>query len=156
MKQKESIDYAQATFKYEQEAKLNNTFRNRMWLLFEVPTSSVNATRLNVVKMFIIACSLLLLIVQSMSMFNDYGQDSRLCRQVINFYCEKLGSDTFRKANPACFAHEAKLLNSNGTLAYPGCRSLTPSTFDSCGFPNADLVSFVSQLMDQMNTTFRQ
>ena len=48
LKQKEGIDYAQATFKYEQEAKLNNTFRNRMWLLFEVPTSSVNATRLNV------------------------------------------------------------------------------------------------------------
>ena len=75
LKQKEAIDYAQATFKHEQEAKLPTLF-DRMWLLFEVPTSSVNATRLNVVKMFIIACSLLLLIVQSMSMLNDYGQDS--------------------------------------------------------------------------------
>ncbi len=136
--QMQVLDYAQKTFKYEQAAKLDKSFRNRMWLLFEVPTSSVNAKRFNMIKMFIIASSLFLLIVQSMSMFNDYGEDSRLCKQVINYYCNKLDDSLATQAlNPACFSHEAEV--GGKTLQYPGCRGLTASTFDDCGFPNAEL-----------------
>ena len=131
-------DYAQTTFQYEQEAKLDKTFRNTMWLIFEVPTSSTTASRFNFFKMFIIATSLLLLIIQSMSMFNYYAEDSRMCRQIVNFYCEKLDSSPeTQKLNPACFKHDVEIAGE--TINYPGCRGLTASTFNDCGFPNAQL-----------------
>ena len=133
---KKGEDYNMQTFKFEQRAKLENKLSDQLWLLFEVPNSSRNASTFNYVKMFVIFLSLLLLTFQSQSTYNDYGEDRRLCKQIINSYCNKL-KDTpeVRENNKACFEHTYTGLDGIDGV-YPGCRGLTHLTFSQCGFPN--------------------
>ena len=128
-------DYATQTFRFEQKAKLSWSIRDKLWLCFEVPNSSMKATWFNNFKMFIIFFSLMVLSIQSQSQYNDYGEDSRMCHQVINSYCNLLDENNAEHVakSPACFARKV------GSVEYPGCRSLDTTSYTQCGFPNPQL-----------------
>jgi len=128
-------DYATQTYRFEQKAKLSRSIRDKLWLCFEVPKSSLKAVWFNNFKMFIIFFSLMVLSIQSQSQYNNYGEDSRMCHQVINSYCNLLDKNNAEHVakNPACFARKV------GSVEYPGCRGLGTTSYEQCGFPNPDI-----------------
>ncbi len=102
-------------------------WRSKLWLLFEAPDSSRAAFVMRLVRLFFTSAALLLVFVESMPELNEYGPDSRMCRSVVNWYCNWI-STCIEK--PGTFGLESACSNAWSDLVYsqvdvdalnPGC-----------------------------------
>ena len=99
----------------------------------DVPWHSTASKRIRTFRLLITLGSLILLYLETVPAFNEYGPSTRMCRQIISFHCSKVEDTEWNRLyNPVCFE--------NKKTGYPGCRNIqTPSNFEECGFPNYEL-----------------
>jgi hypothetical protein len=134
-------------------AQVNKHWRSQLWLLMESPESSRAAFIVRIVRLIMTSLALMLVLAESMPEMNNYGQHSRPCKNVINWYCEWVttchdsrdvfgmsscentwSSEVYTQAdinalNPGCFK--------NVTLGYGGCLGEMDGEYSQCDFPNA-------------------
>ena len=134
------------------EAQVNNHWRSKLWLLMESPESSKSAFVVRIVRLVMTSLALGLVLAESMPELNAYGEDSRSCRNVVNWYCEWVTSchsskNVFGSSNcenlwsPITYTQEEiNALNqgcfANETLGYGGCLGDMDGDFSQCDFPN--------------------
>lgn len=134
-------------------ATVNKHWRSKLWLLMESPESSRAAFIVRIVRLVMTSLALMLVLTESMPEMNNYGENSRSCKNVVNWYCEWVttcqstssvfgmntcentwSSEVYSQAdinalNPGCFK--------NATLGYGGCLGTMDEDFSQCDFPNA-------------------
>jgi hypothetical protein len=139
----------QRAIRYAEESK---DCRSRLWLMVEVPWYSRLSKVVRGGRLVFTLLSLILLYCETMPVFNKYGPETRLCKQVVNYHCGKVPeTPEGRDTNPLCFP--------NATANYSGCRGIvTPSEFIECGFPTngatsaSSGVDFSCALHNETNT----
>ena len=100
----------------------------------DVPWHSKSSKCVRLSRLLITLGSLILLYIETMPAFNRYGTNTRMCRQIVSFHCNKVKNTTIdRLKNPMCFKNE--------TNGYKGCRqeSHHGTDYEQCGFPNVEL-----------------
>jgi len=88
--------------KYICDAMYNDTNRDRLWLLLEVPQSGHWAGRLSNFMIVVILGSIGLFVMESVPQFTIYGEGTGACEHIVEMFCEE-PSNMDRSANPACF-----------------------------------------------------
>ncbi|GMH61803.1 hypothetical protein TrST_g1046 [Triparma strigata] len=97
------------------DAMYNDSLRDRLWLLLEVPESSKRAKFLSYFMIIVIISSIALFMMESIPQFTMYRENSEACMHVVEMYCEdKYGVP---EVNPGCFVY-----NSSSTRLRFGCR----------------------------------
>ena len=117
-----------------EEAEKSEDCRSKLWLLMDVPWHSRWSKIIRKGRLLVTLISLILLYFETLPAFNEYGPNSRICKQVVNFHCSNVPDTPFERyiRNPMCF--------NNSATNYNGCRGIqTPSDFSECGFPNKKL-----------------
>eukprot|EP00943_MAST-04B_sp_MAST-4B-sp1_P000038 g38.t1 len=128
MIQKGRDSYLKAEYKklLETTPKENITFRDRLWIRCELKSASKLSRQLYNMRMFVMLVCVLTSFAHTMQSFNNYGEDSYLCKQVVNRYCLKINAvatDSIKASNPGCFPDD--------TTGYGGCIG----TLDDCDWP---------------------
>lgn len=76
------------------------SFRSRMWMLLELPSSSREARGLQYVLMFLIMLSVFTLYTQTLTSMSIYGEKTDICGKVVNLYCADKHDP---ELDPGCF-----------------------------------------------------
>lgn len=89
-------------------ARNKKSIRSKIWLLMEVKDSSKWARRLHNLRLLVTALSILVCFAETMPEMNDFGEESRVCSQVVGYYCERNMSTPIA---PAVFDDDQEALN---------------------------------------------
>lgn len=124
-------------------AKTSRKTRDKIWLFLHDPKNSRGASWFRLIQLTVVWMSIMLVGMETTPELNQYGEQTRMCKQVVTYFCDKLdaNNETHRQNNPACFPQNnaPRLGNvSNTTKPYAGCRNLG-GEFHKCGFPDLDL-----------------
>eukprot|EP01040_Poterioochromonas_malhamensis_P023352 gene23352-28613_t len=95
--------------KMERVSRDPNSWRSRIWILLEMPSSSREARALQVLLIVLISISIFALYTQTVTKLTRYGESTFICEELVEVYC---GDKTSAVLDPACYAHYP-----NGTLS---------------------------------------
>jgi hypothetical protein len=101
---------------------------DKVWMALEVPESGKAAACNNYVRWTVMFLAIIGSFLQTMPQVNHYGEDTYLCRKVVNTFCKRVeasGNAEYIAQNPACFAEGD----------YAGC----VDSIDKCAFPSVSL-----------------
>jgi len=98
-----------------------NSFRNRMWILLELPQSSSEARMLQFLLVVLVVVSIFSLFTQTILKLTPYGESTDICGLLLSQYCS---DKTDPLLDPGCFTQAPPPL---GGVLYP----LQHLTFDS-------------------------
>ncbi len=134
-----------------------NDCRSKLWLLMEVQGSSRWARWLHNLRLFVTAMSILVCFAETMPEMNDFGEDSRICKQVVGYYCGKTqmtaNSET-KVLNPGCFGvsdsnmlsmyeHANQIVNQTMFTKYTGCENADINKPENtCSFGSTSSIGF--------------
>ena len=90
--------------KYICDAMYKNTWRDRTWLLLEVPQSGPMATRISNFMITVIMGSIALFVFESVPAFTTYGEGTAACENIVKMYCEE-PANSDATLNPGCFKY---------------------------------------------------
>lgn len=83
------------------------TFRDKLWLLLEVPTSSLKASRWHSTTLFMALSSIALFYSETLPEFQNYGIGTTVCKLVAETYCGGGALD------PGCFVQNDGFVGKN-------------------------------------------
>ncbi|GMH65128.1 hypothetical protein TL16_g04122 [Triparma laevis f. inornata] len=89
------------------DAMYNDSLRDRLWLLLEVPESSRRAKFLQFFMINVIIFSIALFMMESIPQFTTYRENSLACMNVVEMYCEDKYSNF--ELNPGCFVYNTSV-----------------------------------------------
>ena len=120
------------------EAKNSEKCRDKVWLVMNEhgPSQSTAAKWFRNIQMMVIGVSILVVGIETTPEFNKYGPTTRICHQVVSYYCQNYvdaNNPAHVLANPGCFPMAVQV---NGeTIQYKGCQ-VTDGDYTKCDFPN--------------------
>jgi hypothetical protein len=91
------------------------SWKNRIWILLELPHSSKEAKTLQIVLIFLIMFSIFILYTQTSINLSLYGESTEMCGKVLQLYCQDKFDNT---ADTGCFAHFPNGTVSSAPLAF--------------------------------------
>ena len=136
-------------------AKESNRCRDKVWLVMNEngPNSSRASRWFRNIQMFIVGLSILVVGVETTPEFNMYGPTTRICKQVVSYYCGRFVDESNPEhvlKNPGCFPLEITV---NGIeVPYKGCMVGDNQFEDQCDFPNVDAAMTCVSELNQTTT----
>jgi hypothetical protein len=136
-------------------AKESNRCRDKVWLVMNEngPNSSRASRWFRNIQMFIVGISILVVGVETTPEFNMYGPTTRICKQVVSYYCGRFVDESNPEhvlKNPGCFPLEITV---NGIeVPYKGCMVGDNQFEDQCDFPNVDAAMTCVSELNQTTT----
>ena len=131
-----------AAVKEAASAKDSKKCRDKVWLIMNEhgPNQSSASRWFRNFQMIIVGLSIAVVAIETTPEMNSYGPTSRICKQVVSYYCSKYVDPTNEahvRANPGCFPMDVEV---NGkTIAYKGCRVKDQTKFETeCDFPRVE------------------
>lgn len=106
---------ADFTKKMVRAARNPNSYRTRLWMLLELPSSSREARGLRYVLMFLILLSVFTLYTQTLTSLSVYGEQTSICGKVLDFYCSDKDDPS---KDPGCFNNNVDFIQK---LKFTGC-----------------------------------
>ena len=143
-----------------EKARNSKSCRDKTWLVMNehgTNTSSSSKYFRNI-QMIVIGLSIGMVVVETLPEMNKYGPTTRICKQVVSYYCTHYVDSTnlaHVQANPGCFPFDVEV---NGkTVNYKGCIVEGDAYETDCDFPNAEAamtcVSQVNQTQETLVTS---
>ena len=123
------------------KAKQSNKCRDKVWLTMNAsgPDQSKWSRRLRNFQLAIVFLSIGTVALETLPELNRYGPDSRMCKQVVSYFCSKVvqnaDNETIaRAANPGCFPLDVEVNGKN--VSYGGCLVKSGDYEKDCDFPS--------------------
>jgi hypothetical protein len=99
---------------------LSQSAKGRLWLLLEVPDSSLAATTVNKLMVIFSLMSIMLFYLESLPELAASGVETSVCRKVVNEYCKSSG---FSHLDPGCYLRRDNGISDYQTKLNFGCAS---------------------------------
>eukprot|EP01038_Epipyxis_sp_PR26KG_P010778 gene10778-14473_t len=84
------------------------SLKSKIWILLEIHNSSIAARILQFILISLIFVSIFMLFTQTLTDFSHYGEDTRICGEVVKLYCEDKFDITL---DPGCYIHSLQPFN---------------------------------------------
>jgi hypothetical protein len=137
-------------------AKESKKCRDKVWLVMNEtgPNASKASKWFSKIQMFVVGLSILVVGIETTPEFNMYGPTTRICKQVVSYYCNKYvdpNNPEHVAANPGCFPMDVEV---NGKKEhYGGCIVSDNQYEKSCDFPNVKAAMTCVSELNQTTTT---
>jgi len=136
------------------KARQSKNCRDKVWLVMNEhgPNTSSASKWFRNAQMMIVGLSILVVGIETTPEMNQYGPTTRICKQVVSYYCKHYvdpSNPDHVKANPACFPLDVEV---NGkTVHYGGC-IVNDDDYTKCDFPNVEAAMTCVSEINQTTT----